>query len=309
MSKHGEQCFCVIGAGIIGSWTALHLAQSGIRTVLVEQFPLPHTRGSSHGGSRVIRLMGDDKLAALEYSYEKWRELEKISGEQLMATTGLINLGPPGDRYLHKYMKIMREGGYSTQWLDEEQLKARYPFLKYPGLGAATDPKGAVLLAHKCVSGVQRMFKRYGGKIVTGKVEEIVPKSRSVCIRVRVNTTSQIRQLEFSRVAVCAGPWSSKLLPKCAHLLSTQRIPVTYWKERNEPYRHSVASGFPVIFNARLANVYAVPSFEYPGLVKVLTHSGPAATPEQRDCVDLDASVEYLRFASFLSCKLPPHNP
>jgi len=35
----------VIGAGIIGSWTALHLAEAGISTTLIEQFPLPHARG------------------------------------------------------------------------------------------------------------------------------------------------------------------------------------------------------------------------------------------------------------------------
>ena len=40
----------------------------GVPTVLMEQFPMPHTRGSSHGASRVIRLLGDETLAALEYA-------------------------------------------------------------------------------------------------------------------------------------------------------------------------------------------------------------------------------------------------
>ena len=35
---------------------------------LLDSFPLPgHTRGSSHGASRVIRYLGDDDLAKLEY--------------------------------------------------------------------------------------------------------------------------------------------------------------------------------------------------------------------------------------------------
>ena len=67
----------VIGGGIIGSWTALHLQRAGMRVALMEQYPLPHTRGSSHGASRVIRLLGDDHLAALEYSYSQWSELER----------------------------------------------------------------------------------------------------------------------------------------------------------------------------------------------------------------------------------------
>jgi 2-polyprenyl-6-methoxyphenol hydroxylase-like FAD-dependent oxidoreductase len=50
---------CVVGGGIIGSWTALHLAEAGVNTTLVEQFPLPHTRGSSHGLSRAFRFLGE----------------------------------------------------------------------------------------------------------------------------------------------------------------------------------------------------------------------------------------------------------
>ena len=105
-----DDLYGVIGAGIIGSWSALHLVRSGARVVLLEQFPMPHTRGSSHGGSRVIRMMGDDTLAPLEYSYDQWRDLEKLSREQLLVTTGLINLGLPGDEYLKKYTNIMKQG-------------------------------------------------------------------------------------------------------------------------------------------------------------------------------------------------------
>jgi len=43
--------YCVVGGGIIGSWTALQLRRAGVPVVLFEQFPLPHTRGSSHGGT------------------------------------------------------------------------------------------------------------------------------------------------------------------------------------------------------------------------------------------------------------------
>ena len=70
----------VIGGGIIGSWTALHLAEVGVRTTLFEQFPLPHTRGSSHGLSRAFRLLGDDELDRLDYSLDRWCALKKETG-------------------------------------------------------------------------------------------------------------------------------------------------------------------------------------------------------------------------------------
>ncbi len=70
--KSGKQTksVCVIGGGIIGSWAALHLAEAGVRTTLVEQFPLPHTRGSSHGLSRAFRLLGELELGRLDYAFE-----------------------------------------------------------------------------------------------------------------------------------------------------------------------------------------------------------------------------------------------
>jgi len=91
------QPYCVIGGGIIGSWTALHLVREGVPTVLIEQFPFEHTRGSSHGGSRAFRMLGDDDLAMLIYSLSEWKDLEKAFSSSLFVQTGLINFGEDGD--------------------------------------------------------------------------------------------------------------------------------------------------------------------------------------------------------------------
>ena len=45
----------VIGGGIMGSSATYHLAKRKRKVLLSEQFYLPHTRGSSHGQSRIIR--------------------------------------------------------------------------------------------------------------------------------------------------------------------------------------------------------------------------------------------------------------
>jgi sarcosine oxidase/L-pipecolate oxidase len=83
-----EPEYCVVGGGVIGSWTALHLIKAGKKTVLYEQFPLPTTRGSSHGASRVFRFLGDDTLDALEYSLDEWHALGRWLGSDLFIKTG-----------------------------------------------------------------------------------------------------------------------------------------------------------------------------------------------------------------------------
>jgi glycine/D-amino acid oxidase-like deaminating enzyme len=118
---------CVVGGGIIGSWAALHLAEAGVNTTLVEQFPLPHTRGSSHGLSRAFRFLGELELDRLDYSLSRWQALEKASGETLFIKTGLLNFGQLGDPDLETFMAVLQRSERPVEWLDYETIAARFP--------------------------------------------------------------------------------------------------------------------------------------------------------------------------------------
>ena len=50
----------VVGAGLLGSATARALAARGVPALLFEQFALGHTRGSSHGATRIFRYSYPD---------------------------------------------------------------------------------------------------------------------------------------------------------------------------------------------------------------------------------------------------------
>ncbi|KAK7882715.1 hypothetical protein WMY93_028889 [Mugilogobius chulae] len=65
----------VIGAGVQGSFTAYSLAKRGKRTLLLEQFVLPHSRGSSHGQTRIIRKAYEQDFYThmMEECYGLWR--------------------------------------------------------------------------------------------------------------------------------------------------------------------------------------------------------------------------------------------
>lgn len=41
-------------------------------------------------------MLGDDHPAKLEYSYDRWRELESVHEKPLLVQTGLLNFGPVG---------------------------------------------------------------------------------------------------------------------------------------------------------------------------------------------------------------------
>lgn len=294
---------CVIGGGIIGSWTALHLAEAGVHTTLIEQFPLPHTRGSSHGLSRAFRFLGEHELDRLDYALSRWRALEDATGETLFVKTGLLNFGPPEDPDLEHFMEVLRNSERPVEWLDSETIAARFPMLSYPEeWGAAWDPDGGLLVAHQCLNSVQSQLLARGGRIITNRVEALEPdKQRGVRVEVRSSATGKTENLPFDRVVVCAGPWTARLLPQLKELLRSLLTPVTYWSDPTNSY--SASGGLPILFNARLTGIYGLPSYEYPGLVKMLYHGGPEADPEARDTASVEEYVAQV--ATYVRDHLP----
>jgi len=83
----------VVGAGVMGLATARALAQRGEDVTVYEQFALGHTRGSSHGSSRIFRLSYPEPewIALAQRAYALWRELERETGTTLLVLDGLID--------------------------------------------------------------------------------------------------------------------------------------------------------------------------------------------------------------------------
>ena len=91
----------VVGAGLMGAATAWELARRGCPVALVEAYDLGHTRGSSHGSSRIFRRAYRDPLyvALTGRARERWRELELEldTGAELLRVTGGLDFGAERD--------------------------------------------------------------------------------------------------------------------------------------------------------------------------------------------------------------------
>jgi len=75
----------------MGSASAYYLARRGKRVLGLERFGIPHTMGSSHGHTRIIRLAYYEHpsyVLLLHRAYELWREIQAKVGEQLLYITG-----------------------------------------------------------------------------------------------------------------------------------------------------------------------------------------------------------------------------
>jgi sarcosine oxidase len=78
----------------MGCAAAWALAARGADVTLYEQFDLEHTRGSSHGRTRIFRLAYPEQhwVRLAEESLAGWRDLERESGRRVLELHGLVEV-------------------------------------------------------------------------------------------------------------------------------------------------------------------------------------------------------------------------
>ncbi|WP_233226294.1 FAD-dependent oxidoreductase [Amycolatopsis sp. CA-126428] len=89
----------VVGGGAMGSAAAWQLAARGVGVLLLERFATGHTRGTSHGASRIFRLAYPDSgyIGLARQAEALWRELEDVSRTDLLTITGGVSHGRTPD--------------------------------------------------------------------------------------------------------------------------------------------------------------------------------------------------------------------
>src|SRR5205085_1455563 len=125
----------VVGVGAMGAATCFELARRGVRVLGLERFDIPHSLGSSHGFSRMIRLAyyeHPDYVPLLRRAYHKWDELEKLSGEEILHITGGLYIGHADGELVSGSLRSARDHGIEHELLDRADLMYRYPQFVVP---------------------------------------------------------------------------------------------------------------------------------------------------------------------------------
>ncbi|XP_075931584.1 peroxisomal sarcosine oxidase [Anarhichas minor] len=285
MSTNGEYDCIVIGAGVQGSFTAYQLAEKKQKTLLLEQFILPHTRGSSHGQTRIIRKAYEQDFYThmMEESYELWAQLEREAGVKLYRQTGLLVMGPEDSQSYQLYKNNLQKNKVPMAILNRDNFSQHIPNVNLAvGDGAVVDITAGVLYADRALKTVQGQFEKLGGVIRDNeKVTDIKPGPV-----VTVSTSAGVYRAKS--VVITAGPWANRLL---AHTglqlpLKVVKINVCYWKEK-VPGTYDVKQRFPCFLLTESEetkyHIYGLPSNEYPGLMKICYHIGGETDPDERD--------------------------
>ncbi|XP_030648709.1 peroxisomal sarcosine oxidase isoform X2 [Chanos chanos] len=208
MSRQNYDCI-VIGAGVQGCFTAYHMAKNKQSTLLLDQFLLPHSRGSSHGQTRIIRKAYEQDFYThmMEECYTLWAQLEREAGVSLFRRTGILVKGPAEDQDFQLFRDTVQRNAVPTEELTPDQFSRRLPQVTLrSGEGTFIDTTAGVLYADRALRAAQGVFQSLGGVIQDGeKVLNIQPGST-------VTVTTACGVYKAKTLVITAGPWANTLL-------------------------------------------------------------------------------------------------
>ncbi len=219
----------VAGAGSMGAAACYELAQKGHRVLGIEQFTIPHDKGSHGGQSRIIRKAYFEHtgyVPLLQRAYEKWEMLERSTGEKIYFETGLLYLGPAH----HPVMKGVRHSAALHEIAIQNASPDKFPQFKTGEKDELLmEPKAGFLLPGKAISLLANEAQKNGAVIHTGE-KMLEWKKEAGCITVKTDKTVY----ECEKLIITAGAWTGKLLKERQVPLKVTRQ-VVMWVKPEKP--------------------------------------------------------------------------
>jgi sarcosine oxidase len=227
----------IIGVGAMGAATCFELARRGVKVLGIEQFDIPHNRGSSHGHSRMIRMAYYEQPAyvpLLRRAYALWDQLETLSGRRLLHRTGGLYIGPGGGMLVDGSRKSAIAHHLEHEMLTRDELCRRWPQFHVPqDWSALFEWAAGFLLPEQVISSFVDLALRDGAKI---HARERVISWEANEARVHVTTdraTYQADQLIFT-----GGAWSGKLIADLGvPLVVTRQVLGWVWPRNPEMFQ------------------------------------------------------------------------
>jgi sarcosine oxidase len=285
----------VIGLGGMGSAAAYHLAARGQRVLGLEKFTPAHDKGSSHGGSRIIRQSYFEDPAyvpLLLRAYELWEQLANDTGLEVYRLTGGLFIGAPDAMTVAGSQRASQVWDLPHEMLEADEIRRRFPTLTpYPGDVALYEAKAGFARPEMTVAAHINLAESKGADLHFG--EPVIEWGETAG---GVSVTTARGTYTAGQLVICPGAWAPALLAEFGIPITVERQ-VLYWFdprggttpfEEHPIWIHEDATGM---------QAYGFPAIDGPGGgVKVaFFRKGVVCTPETIDRTVRDAEITEMR--------------
>jgi sarcosine oxidase len=269
----------IAGLGAMGSSAAFHLASRRLRVLGIDRFRPPHTFGSSHGATRIIReaYFEDPAYVPLvQRAYELWHELENASGRKLLLETGGLMIGPESGALVRGARRSAEQHHLPHQLLSAEQLREEFPALRVSDNEVAVrEPRAGILFPERCVQTHLELAARNGADL---QFENPILQWEPFRGGVRVNTTKGT--FTGNKLLLTLGPWLGSLTPGLNLPLRVERQ-VRFWFDPTDHAQRFAPERFPIFIWENFPGQYF---YGFPdlgdGLKMAVHHQGETTSPD-----------------------------
>ena len=189
----------VVGAGLLGLAAAWAMKRRGWQVLVLEAAGAPgHERSGSKGDARIFRLGYPDPLYVemAVLARTRWRDLQAVTGRQLLHVTGQVTLGEEGT--LDAIAEALEAAGAPVERVSASTAARRLPGIAATGT-VLVEPDSGVLAAAECLRALQEAA---AVDLRTGtRVTSLRQSPDSVTVR-----TGDGSELQAASAIICAGP-------------------------------------------------------------------------------------------------------
>jgi sarcosine oxidase len=299
----------IVGLGGMGSAAAAELAERGCNVLGVERYGAAHDRGSSHGGSRIIRQAYFEDTAyvpLLLRAYERWRDLEAKTRTSLLTETGGIMLGPPSGKTVAGSIASAQRWGLDYELLDATELARRWPTFTPAADDVALYEARAGFVRPEATVAAQLDLARQGGAEL--HFNEAVTGWESTDAGIEL--TTDVSHYRSARLVLAPGAWAPQLLSQLGLPLTVERH-LQFWFRSSIPIDRFSPSRHPIYVweGADGTQAYGFPALggEADGVKAAFFRRGtPTEADKLQRAVTPDEAAPLLEF---LSTRIPALGP
>jgi sarcosine oxidase len=206
----------------MGSATLSHLARRGVRVLGVDRYSPPHTRGSTHGESRIIREAYYEHplyVPLVRRAYQCWHDLEQETGAVIYRKTGGLMLGREDGPVVSGSRASALQHAITHQVLTAEQVRRDFPGFAPPDdFVGLWEERAGLLYPEAAVTAYLTQAARFGAVIRT---DAPLLQWSADAAGVRVETGQG--RVTAQQLVLATGPWLGSHLGLAAPVLQVER--------------------------------------------------------------------------------------